>query len=350
MDLTGSLRASADIAESAPSVVDTPTLPFLTPLFQKLTPVQKVKFLARSEWLSSERDQIIVQQGANGDFYYFITDGCYGVSREHHGIIQASAELHTGERFGEQALITGRPREATVRTVAPGSLIRLPKDDFQELLAGPAQRALSPLDAQKLAASGACWLDAREHAGIYPGYIVAPRHMPADRVRVEYRDLDPDRHYLAFCDDGIDSAVVSFLLAERGYLAAYLAGGILRATANRGPTSRAGSSTRTPRMSTPMHRTLVRSDLVEGAHAERTAARKLREQQFRQRLAASRASWQAARDSASRQHGSLLHAGDTPCSLFHALANAARSATQSHDHGLIDDITALLALLTNRNR
>ena len=73
---------------------------------------------------------VVMRRGQEGDCMYFIADGEVE--------IQLSAQrvyLGSGQFFGEVALLTGAPRNATVVATQPSTLLALDVVDFHELLA-----------------------------------------------------------------------------------------------------------------------------------------------------------------------------------------------------------------------
>ncbi len=71
---------------------------------------------------------VIVRTGQPGDSMYFIAEGEVEVKAG-----AARIRLKPGQFFGEAALITGEPRNATVVTVGPARLLRLDVIEFREL-------------------------------------------------------------------------------------------------------------------------------------------------------------------------------------------------------------------------
>ena len=78
----------------------------------------------------------IVREGAWGDAMFIIKNGQVEVKKKEPnlGIDLTIATLGTGACFGEMALLTGKPRSATVIAVAATELIVLEKRDFDDLL------------------------------------------------------------------------------------------------------------------------------------------------------------------------------------------------------------------------
>src|SRR5439155_5144615 len=72
----------------------------------------------------------IVRRGEPGDCMYFVADGEYEVQLQ-----TGPIRLGPGHFFGELALLTGEPRNATVVATQPCSLLALDIVDFHELLA-----------------------------------------------------------------------------------------------------------------------------------------------------------------------------------------------------------------------
>lgn len=84
--------------------------------------------------------QIIVKEGGPGDAMFFITSGAVEVRKKdpNTGIDFLLSELKAGACFGEMALLTGKPRTASVIAVEPTSCSVLEQPAFDDvLLASP---------------------------------------------------------------------------------------------------------------------------------------------------------------------------------------------------------------------
>lgn len=105
------------------------------PLFADFT---RDELLAVSERLRMEhfaRGDVIINQGDPGDRFYIIRRGHVQVTqRDAHGYEHIVNQLDSGDYFGEAALLTGAPRNATVRAVTSVSTFTLSKRAFDQLV------------------------------------------------------------------------------------------------------------------------------------------------------------------------------------------------------------------------
>jgi NADH dehydrogenase len=81
-----------------------------------------------------DANEEIFRQGDPGDHFYLIARGAVEIVREHSSGQQVVlARLGPGEYFGETALLSKRPRNATARCAAPTDVVTLGRDDFATL-------------------------------------------------------------------------------------------------------------------------------------------------------------------------------------------------------------------------
>ncbi len=183
-------------------------------------------FLRLTEINVKEGD-LIIQQGDEGDYFYVLKKGSCKVSRGH-GVVQFPlALLKEGDVFGEEALISEEPRNATVTMTADGKLMRLSKSDFQELLTEPVLDWVNADQAAKLAKEGAVLIDVRtkeEHFNrSIKGSINIPLYLLRERSTAE---LNSNTKYIVYCNTGDRSSAASFILGQRGYNCFILQDGI----------------------------------------------------------------------------------------------------------------------------
>jgi rhodanese-related sulfurtransferase len=179
------------------------------------------------EWVKYKAGDNVIRQGDVGDYYYIIKEGSCEVRRttsvSTHGI--KLAELKPGDAFGEDALISNMRRNATVRMITDGELIRVGKDDFNQLIKDPLLRFVSFEAASEKVRDGAVWLDVRFPEECRNGALPGSMNIPLNMLRMYAGKLDPAKPYITYCDDGSRSSVAAFILRERGFEAACVEGG-----------------------------------------------------------------------------------------------------------------------------
>ncbi len=110
-----------------------------TQAFHRIPPANIQAIFMRMQRMNCRDGEIIIQQGAEGDYFYAIVSGKCLVTREtplNRGGLKL-AELGVGDTFGEEALISEAKRNATVTMMTDGVLMRLNKKDFRELMNEP---------------------------------------------------------------------------------------------------------------------------------------------------------------------------------------------------------------------
>jgi|GEM_PF-2144224 len=198
-------------------------------LFSRIPPSNIERLGELIEPLQVARNQMVVEQDGEGDYYYIIKQGrCEVLRRDPDGTELHLANLGPGDSFGEEALISGSRRNASIRMIEDGVLLRLTRDYFVELISEPLLQAVSHERAGDLIATGARWIDVRlseefERDGLQ--YAVS---MPLAELRNRCRELDPEGSYITYCNTGRRSQAGAFLLSQRGLSACYLATGISR--------------------------------------------------------------------------------------------------------------------------
>ena len=111
----------------------------------------------------------MIHQGDEGDYFYILSKGSCSVTRKvaSNGWEVPLAELSAGDCFGEEALVSEAKRNATITMLTDGTLMRLSKRDFLELLKKPMVHYVDYERATTMVKNGGTWLDVRvpeEHA------------------------------------------------------------------------------------------------------------------------------------------------------------------------------------------
>lgn len=193
-------------------------------LFSVLPATNIQRIFAHMEQVSCKADQVVVQQGAAGDYYYVIESGYCEVSRSiagGRGQIHL-ADLGPGMAFGEEALIANRPRNATVTMLSDGQLMRLGKQDFVELILSKVLQPVGFTAARAEVGDGGVWLDIRYPEDHASGALMGSENIPVNMLRLQSNRLRKDFRYLVVGDDVDQCAIGAFLLAERGFDVAYV--------------------------------------------------------------------------------------------------------------------------------
>lgn len=182
---------------------------------------------ARMETVETKAGQVIIRQGDPGDYYYIVKSGRVSVARKSEaGKVAVLGELGEGENFGEEALLSGAPRNATVIMKTDGVLMRLAKKDFEELLQGPVVKWVSRDEARSMVTAGAGLLDVRTEDEHRVGAIKGSVSIPLYLLRLKAPSLDPRRKYIVYCQTGSRSCAAAFLLSQRGLDVYVLQGGL----------------------------------------------------------------------------------------------------------------------------
>ncbi len=171
----------------------------------------------------------VIKQDDPGDFFYFIKSGRCMVTRKMPGQPREIklAELRAGDSFGEEALISDATRNATIVMLTNGTLSRLSKEQFLELLNEPMLEKIEYNNARAIVNNGdAQWLDVRLPAEHESAHISGDINIPLIFLRMKASTLDHGKQYLVYCDTERRSSSASYLLNERGFTTAVLINGL----------------------------------------------------------------------------------------------------------------------------
>jgi CRP-like cAMP-binding protein len=227
-DQTGTYEVSDLQGEAEDTGDDWMTMLLQTKAFHKIPPANIQAIFMRMQQINYKSGDVILKQGAEGDYFYVLTRGAAVVTREtplsKEGI--KLAELRVGDTFGEEALISDAKRNATVTMSSDGAVMRLGKEDFKTLLNEPMLDWVSKDQAMEIVKNGGLWLDVRLPSEFDNHHMDGAINIPLYFIRLKINTLDLSKTYVVCCDTGRRSSAGAYILNERGYQAYVLRDGI----------------------------------------------------------------------------------------------------------------------------
>ena len=196
--------------------------------FSRMPPADIQRLIQSLQPVNVYAGDTIVRQGDEGDYFYIIREGTCSVTRlaSGKGWDVPLAELGPGDCFGEDALVSDAERNATVTMLSDGSLMRLSKQHFVDILKKPMVRYLDYELAVAAVKSGSVWVDVRTSDEYANSALEGSINIPLAMVRETMKKLDATRTYILYCDTGRRSVAAAFLLGQRGFDISVLEGGL----------------------------------------------------------------------------------------------------------------------------
>ena len=98
--------------------------------------------MAEKFGVSLREGSTVFRQGEPGGSVYVIRAGKVRVLKDANGRQRMITTLGPGDFFGEMAVVTGRPRTATVEVVEDAELLKVPAGKLQEMVSGTGEVAI----------------------------------------------------------------------------------------------------------------------------------------------------------------------------------------------------------------
>jgi CRP-like cAMP-binding protein len=191
---------------------------FTSKAFGRIPADNLAALFGRLQPVDAQAGQVVIRQGEAGDYYYLIRRGRVKVERRFgDGEPVEVARLGVGDGFGEEALLSGDPRNATITMLEDGQLMRLSQDDFNSLLKPPLVRRVSPREALALVRQGARFLDVRTEAEQREHALPASISLPLANLRQLAATLPRNIKYITVCRSGRRCTAAGFLLGQSGF-------------------------------------------------------------------------------------------------------------------------------------
>lgn len=228
-DVLSQTHQSESIASLEDSVGSRVASLIHTPPFSQMTLDQICQCADAMSRRSVSAGEDVVRYAGSGDAFYVIEQGEAEVWRPdpRTGQLAKVATLSSGASFGEEALLRGGLRNATVRMSKPGALLVLAVSDFDQLVASHFVNEISPDIAQSIVSRRQAELiDCRYEDEHEVWRIPGSQSIPLDVLRSRALLLDKGRSYVVYCRTGKRSRAAAFLMRQLGLTATVLSGGI----------------------------------------------------------------------------------------------------------------------------
>lgn len=201
-----------------------------SPVFQRLPASNLQKVMMQMEEVAFDAGDVVVKQDDEADFYYIIKSGDCELIRQpsEGGRPVKLGELHSCDAFGEDALLSGSPRNVTVQMKGKGQMLRLSKANFIKLVKEPVLQYVNFEEGQDKVNGGASWLDVRSADEYDNTHIEGSVNIPFFSLRMKISELRHDQIQVLVCANGRTSEAAAFLLLKFGFNALILNGGMAR--------------------------------------------------------------------------------------------------------------------------
>ncbi len=164
--------------------------------------------------------EVIVSQGERGDAFYLIWSGRAEIWKAdiYDDEAQLVATIGPKDTFGDEALVVGGNRNASVKMIEDGELLVLGEQDFRNLMSQPLIEEILPNTVPPMLQGDWKAVDVRYAEEFEDGHIPGAIHLPLPQLRALADSmLDKNGKYITVCLSGKRSAVAAFLLKQRGY-------------------------------------------------------------------------------------------------------------------------------------
>jgi len=189
-------------------------------LFQKIPPSNIQQLFTSFKQENFRKGQEIIRQGDKGEHFYVLQQGTAQVySRSEQGQEQPLATLSAGKFFGEEALISDSPRNASVKMITDGSCMKLDKASFNRLLKEPILNIVSAkkVKAMQLENPKIRIVDLRTQDEVKSEPLENVMHIPFSDLRQRIDSLDKDLTYITHAINGRRAELGAYLLNHAGF-------------------------------------------------------------------------------------------------------------------------------------
>lgn len=188
-------------------------------VFAKIPPANIQRLFATFKSITQKKGDVVISEGDAGDRFYVIEKGQAQVSKRTSNGVEKIVKLGPGNFFGEEALIGGTTRNATITMLSDGALMFLNEDDFKSLLEQPVLNSVTEQDLPALKGDfkEAVVLDVRLSGEFKHFHRDDSINIPLNKLRTRMFDLDKDIAYVVSNNAGPRSELGTYLLIKAGF-------------------------------------------------------------------------------------------------------------------------------------
>ncbi|HKI73615.1 MAG TPA: cyclic nucleotide-binding domain-containing protein, partial [Pseudomonadales bacterium] len=220
--LSGGVASSAQVEDVDDEGVDWMSTLLSSPLFEFIPPTNIQTLFSKFEEVNFDAGEAVIRQGDPGDYFYVIQSGKAKVERSVGDRTAVLAELKAGDNFGQDALVSDVPRNATVTMLTKGTLMRLSEPDFESLLMKPLIETVTMDEVKEMVDQGdpkTYILDVRNPKELEEVKIPGSLNVPLLSLRKNLPKLKQEAVYVTACLGGKRSELAAYILNENGFTA-----------------------------------------------------------------------------------------------------------------------------------
>lgn len=234
-DVMNTLRSPSAVKERADIIVDEPgdddwvTMLLQSPIFSTLSPVSLQQTIMGFREIVFQKDELIIEQGKQGGFYYFIKEGKCLVSHTTETSkpkVIKLAELGSQDTFGEDSLISEESSHITVCALTKVTLLRLSKEKFISFIKEPSIQYISHSQIKDKLENDALLLDVRHPNEFKSRHLPGSVNVPFFLMRKKLKHLDMLKSIIVICNNGKRSEAAAFLLQSHDFTVSVVEGGL----------------------------------------------------------------------------------------------------------------------------
>jgi CRP-like cAMP-binding protein len=193
-----------------------------SPLFEFIPPENIQTLFTQFEGMQYDKGDLVITRGEQCDFFYVIQSGRAKVERSSGKKTVVLAELQPGDNFGQDALVSDVPRNATVTMLTARVIMRLSAEDFESLLMSSVIETVSMDEAQEMVENGdpkTYIIDVRNPKEVEEKKIPGSLNMPLRLLCKNLTKLKPEGVYFTACDGGKRAELGAYILNENDFSA-----------------------------------------------------------------------------------------------------------------------------------